>query len=124
VAANRSVELREDGQSFRRTLPVAGRAGRDRLRTCPGGGRREIDRVDRREDELWFGKKPGWLGFGPLTWRGRVATFTYLFLLVIAVVTYSQLTLTALVIVFYTVVFGFVVVAKSDIMKDQHPPDP
>jgi hypothetical protein len=43
-------------------------------------------------------------------------------LLVVAVVTYSQLTLTIFVVVFYTAVFGAVVLFKSDLMSDGHPP--
>ncbi|MGO9028204.1 MAG: hypothetical protein ACLQOZ_06210 [Acidimicrobiales bacterium] len=73
---------------------------------------------DRR---LWFGKKEGGLGFAPLTWQGRAATFLYVFLVVVAVLTYSQLWLTAFVVVFYTVAFGFVVAFKSDLLKDWPP---
>jgi hypothetical protein len=73
---------------------------------------------------LWFGKKDNWLGFGPLVWQGRAATYLYVLLLVVAVITYSKLYLTALVVVVYTMVYAFVVVAKSDLMKDQHPPEP
>ncbi len=72
----------------------------------------------------WFGKKEGGLGFGPLTWQGRAATVLYLFLLVVAVITYSQLGLTVFVVLFYTMVYVFLVVAKSDIMQDRRPPDP
>ncbi|MGO8874122.1 MAG: hypothetical protein ACLQPH_22475 [Acidimicrobiales bacterium] len=72
----------------------------------------------------WFGKKEGGLGFGPLRWQGRAATFLYLLLVIVAVVTYSQLTLTALVVVFYTVVFCLVVAFKSDLMDDRLPPRP
>jgi hypothetical protein len=43
------------------------------------------------------------------------------FLIVVAIFTYSQLTLTAFVMVFYTVVFGLIVVYKSDLM-DNWPP--
>gem|GEM_PF-926710 len=76
-----------------------------------------------RSDLLpWCGRKEGGLGFAPLTWQGRAATFLYLFLVVVAIITYSQLTLTAFVVVFYTVVFGFIVMVKSDVMKDRQPP--
>jgi len=74
------------------------------------------------EPELWFGKKEGGLGFGPLTWQGRLATGLYVFLLLVAVVTYSKLSITALVVAFYTMVYVFVVVVKSDVMKDRQPP--
>jgi hypothetical protein len=70
---------------------------------------------------LWFGKKEGGLGFGPLTWQGRAALALYVFLLVVAVFTYSQLALTALVVIFYTVAFGLTVVVKSDLMKNWPP---
>jgi hypothetical protein len=78
----------------------------------------------RRQPQLWFAKKEGGLGFGPLTWQGRATIILYLLLLVIAVITYSKLTLTLFVALFYTVVFIFVVVVKSDIMKDEPPPEP
>lgn len=82
----------------------------------------ETTEVAEQEPQLWFAKKEGGLGFTPLTWQGRAATFLYLFLVVVAIITYSQLTLTAFVVVFYTVVFGFVVMVKSDVMKDRQPP--
>jgi hypothetical protein len=70
---------------------------------------------------LWFGKKEKGLRFAPLTWQGRAATFLYVFLVVVAIFTYSQLTLTAFVVVFYTVAFGLLVAYKSDLM-DNWPP--
>jgi hypothetical protein len=73
---------------------------------------------DRR---LWFGKKEGGIRFAPLTWQGRVATFLYVFLVVVAFFTYSKLTLTVFVVAFYTVAFGLLVVYKSDLM-DNWPP--
>jgi hypothetical protein len=72
----------------------------------------------RPERQLWFGKKEGGLGFGPLTREGRVVTVAYVLLVVVAIFTYSQLALTAFVIAFYTVAFGCIVIAKSDLMKD------
>lgn len=74
-----------------------------------------------REPTHWFGKTDGGLGFGPLTWQGRAATFLYVFLVVVAVVTYSKLAVTAFVILFYTVVFVFVLVVKSDLLKHWPP---
>jgi hypothetical protein len=71
------------------------------------------------ESQLWFGKKKGGLGFGPTTRQGRVVTVLYVLLLVVAVFTYSQLLLTVFVVLFYTVVFGLVVVAKSNLMTDR-----
>jgi hypothetical protein len=70
---------------------------------------------------LWFGKKEGGLRIAPLTWQGRAATFMYFFLLIVAVLTYSQLALTAFVVVFYTVAFGLLVVYKSDLMENWPP---
>ncbi len=74
--------------------------------------------VPRQEPQLWFGKKEGGLGFGPITRQGRVVTVAYLLLVVVAIFTYSQLALTAFVVAFYTVAFGSIVIAKSDLMKD------
>jgi hypothetical protein len=74
--------------------------------------------IPRPERQLWFGKREGGLGFGPLTREGRVVTVAYVLLVVVAIFTYSQLTLTAFVIGFYTVAFGSIIIAKSDIMKD------
>ena len=73
------------------------------------------------EPQLWFGKRDGRLKFGPITWQGRAVTFLYLFLVVVAIFTYSQLALTAVVVVFYTVAFSFVVALKSDLMKHWPP---
>jgi hypothetical protein len=75
--------------------------------------------TERQESQLWFGKKESWLGFGPITRQGRIVAYLYVLLVVVAVFTYSQIELTAIVVAFYTIAFGLVVVAKSDIMKDQ-----
>lgn len=69
----------------------------------------------------WFGKTSGWLGFGPLTWQGRLTVWLYGFLVVTAVFLYSSLSLTALVIVFYTVVALLIVVFTSE-LRNQWPP--
>jgi hypothetical protein len=73
------------------------------------------------EPPLWFGKKEEGRRFGPLTWQGRAAAALYCFLVLVAVVTYSQLTLTLFVIAFYTVAFGLVVVYKSDLLEHWPP---
>jgi hypothetical protein len=70
---------------------------------------------------LWFGKKQTALGFGPLTWQGRAAIYLYVFLVIVAIFTYSQLALTAFVVVFYSAAFGLVVAVKSDLMKHWPP---
>jgi hypothetical protein len=77
----------------------------------------------KQKPQLWFGKKDNWLGFGVLTKQGRMASYLYVLLVVVAVFTYSEIDLTAFVVVFYTLVFGFVIVAKSDIMKDRTHPE-
>ncbi len=69
---------------------------------------------------LWGGKEGG-LGFAPLTVQGRAAAFLYILLVAVALLTYSKLAVTAFVIVFYTVAFGFVLVVKSDLMKEWPP---
>jgi hypothetical protein len=74
--------------------------------------------VPRPEPELWFGKKEGGLGFGPITRQGRVITVAYFLLVIVAIFTYSNIGLTAFVVAFYTVAFGSIVIAKSDLMKD------
>ena len=81
------------------------------------------DRSDREEQPtgLWFGRRGEHDRFGPLTWQGRAATALYVFLLLVAVITYSQLSLTALVVGFYSVAYGLVVVVKSDLLKDWPP---
>jgi hypothetical protein len=71
------------------------------------------------EPQVWFAKKEGGLGFGPVTRQGRVVSVLYVLLVVVAVFTYSQLALTAFVVAFYTVAFGSVVIVKSDLMKDR-----
>jgi hypothetical protein len=70
---------------------------------------------------LWFGKKESGLRITPLTWQGRAATFMYVFLVIVAIFTYSQLALTAFVMIFYTVAFGLLVVYKSDLMENWPP---
>jgi hypothetical protein len=77
--------------------------------------------VPRPESQPWFGKKESGLGFGPTTRQGRVVTVLYVLLVVVAIFTYSQLYLTGFVIAFYTVAFGSIVIAKSDLMKDRRP---
>jgi hypothetical protein len=74
--------------------------------------------VPQQEPQLWFGKKESGLGFGPITKQGRVVTALYVLLVVVAAFTYSQLALTVFVVAFYTVAFGLVVVAKSDLMRN------
>ena len=74
-----------------------------------------------RPKARWFGKKETRLGFGPVTWQGRAATFLYVLLVVFAVVIYSTLSLTALVIGLYTVVFVLLVAYTSELM-DHWPP--
>jgi hypothetical protein len=69
----------------------------------------------------WFGKTDGRLGFGPLNWQGRAATFLYVFLVVVAVFIYSTLGVTFFVIGFYTVVFFLLVAVKSDLLKGWPP---
>jgi hypothetical protein len=63
------------------------------------------------------------VGFHPVSWQGRSAVFLYFFLVLVAVITYSQLILTVFVIGFYTIVFALVVAVKSDLM-DGWPPRP
>jgi hypothetical protein len=75
--------------------------------------------MPQKESQLWFGKKEGGLGFGPITRQGRAVSALYVFLVVVAIFTYSQLALTCFVVAFYTLTFGFFVIAKSDFMKDR-----
>jgi hypothetical protein len=77
--------------------------------------------VERQQPPLWFGKKDGGLRFTPLTWQGRTATALYCILVLVAVVTYSQLALTVFVVAFYTVVFSLLVVYKSDLLENWPP---
>jgi hypothetical protein len=77
--------------------------------------------VPRPEAPLWFAKKEGGIGFGPATREGRVVMVLYILLVVVAIFTYSQLYLTGFVVAFYTVAFGSIVIAKSDLMNDHGP---
>jgi hypothetical protein len=77
--------------------------------------------ADGEPRRLWFARKDTGLGFGPVLWQGRAATYLYVLLVLVAVVTYSRLALTAFVIVFYTVVYGCVVIVKSDLLKEWPP---
>ena len=82
------------------------------------GKARELMELAQEPTQLWFGKKENWLGFGPIRREGRAISYLYVLLVVVAIFTYSNMALTALVAVFYTVVFGLVVIAKSDLMRD------
>jgi hypothetical protein len=77
--------------------------------------------MERGDSPLWFGKKEGGLRVAPLTWQGRAATFLYCVLVLVAIVTYSQLTLTLFVVAFYTVTFVLLVAYKSDLMENWPP---
>jgi len=89
------------------------------LHLWSAGKAAEVAEVPPPEPQLWFGKKEGALGFGPITRQGRVVTVLYVLLVVVAIFTYSQLALTAFVVAFYTVAFGSLVIVKSDLMKDR-----
>ena len=78
--------------------------------------------MGKEDAPVWFGKTEGGLRVAPLTWQGRAATFLYCVLVLVAIVTYSQLALTAFVIAFYTVTFVLIVAYKSDLLKNW-PPD-
>jgi hypothetical protein len=69
----------------------------------------------------WFGRTDGRFGFGPLTWQGRSAVALYVFLVLVAVVLYSSLSLIALVVGLYTIAFVLLVAFTSDLM-DHWPP--
>ena len=73
------------------------------------------------EPTRWFGRTDRGIGIAPLTWQGRAATALYVFLVLVAVITYSKLSLTVVVIVFYTVVFILLVAVKSDLLQDFPP---
>ena len=68
---------------------------------------------------LWFGRRTDDTGLRPLTWQGRAITFLYAFLVIVAVLLYSQLSLIIVVVGLYTVVFGLVVAAKSDLISER-----
>ena len=44
-----------------------------------------------KEEQAWFGKKESWLGFGPITRQGRIVSYLYVLLVVVAVFTCSRL---------------------------------
>ncbi len=71
----------------------------------------------------WFERREQGFPIVPLTWQGRAATFLYGLLVVLAAFTYSQLTLTIFVIVFYTAAFVALVAYKSDLLE-HWPPGP
>ncbi len=73
------------------------------------------------QSPLWFEKTSRGVGFHPVTWQGRSAIFLYFFLVLVALITYSQLLLTVFVIGFYTIVFTLVVAVKSDLVKEWPP---
>ena len=72
--------------------------------------------------DLWFRKTSGGIGFAPTDWRGRAVLALYIFLSVTAIFTYGNLALTGLVFIFYTAMFIFALVAKSDLFEGRFPP--
>jgi hypothetical protein len=88
---------------------------------APDGGAEGHGAPEAGGAPLWFGKREEGFPIAPLTWQGRAATFLYCLLVVLAVFTYSQLTLTVFVIVFYTVVFVLLVAYKSDLLEHWPP---
>ena len=68
--------------------------------------------------QLWFKRTTTGIGIRQVSFPGRALTAFWALLCVLAFVTYSTMLLTIFVIIFYTVVFGFIVVMKSD-LKDQ-----
>jgi cell division protein FtsW (lipid II flippase) len=71
----------------------------------------------------WFAKTGHGFPVAPVTWQGRFATALYVVLVLLALLVYSDLGLIVFVIFFYTMVFSFVVVLKSDLLDDRNPPE-
>ena len=72
-----------------------------------------------QEKELWFAKKEGG-GIAFLTWHAKFATAIYVVLILFAIVLYSQISLIALVVIFYTIVYGCLLIFKSNIVSSQN----
>ena len=72
--------------------------------------------MTQQERDLWFAKKEGG-GIAFLTWQAKFATALYVVLILFAIVLYSQISLIALVVVFYTIVYGCLLIFKSDIVS-------
>jgi|APCry1669190156_1035279.scaffolds.fasta_scaffold10620_3 hypothetical protein len=70
--------------------------------------------------QLWFEKTDSGIGVRPASFPGRAVTAFWILLCLLALVTYSTMTIMIFVIIFYTVVFGFIVFVKSDL----RPPPP
>jgi len=106
---------------------VAMRSGGDahqglRLGRAKNRGTDNVTRVSEHQQPdpgFWFGRRSDDTGLRPLTWQGRAATFLYAFLVIVAVLLYSQLSLIIVVVGLYTVVFGLVVAAKSDLISER-----
>jgi|GEM_PF-811690 len=69
----------------------------------------------------WFERRNGG-GIRPTCWQGRATLAGYVFLVVIALITYlavsSQVSLLLLVVVLYTVALAGIILMKSD-LKDE-----
>jgi len=72
------------------------------------------------ERRQWFGPKETWLGFGPIAWQGRCTVALYVFLVVVAVFLYSNVSTVFTVVAFYTVGAGVIVFFTSD-LRDRWP---
>lgn len=72
-----------------------------------------------RAADRWFGKADGGFSLHPLTWQGRFAIILWAVLCLLALALYSaQLGLMVFVIALYSVVFGCVVLVKSDLRNE------
>jgi hypothetical protein len=71
---------------------------------------------------LWFGRTETGIGIAPLSWKGRAVLMGWALLVVVALVTYSTLSITAFVVAFYTAVLIGIVAVKSDLL-DEHRKD-
>jgi hypothetical protein len=69
--------------------------------------------------QLWFEKTDSGIGVRPASFPGRAVTAFWALLCLLALVTYSTMTIMIFVIIFYTAVFGCIVFVKSDLRPEQ-----
>ena len=68
--------------------------------------------------QLWFEKTYSGIGVRPASFPGRAVTAFWILLCLLALVTYSTMTIMIFVIIFYTAVFACIVFVKSDLRPD------
>jgi len=75
-----------------------------------------VEEVSHRS--VWFARRETGIGFGPVVWQGRAVLAGWALLVVVALITYSTLSITFFVVVFYTAIAAGIMIVKSDLRDE------